>query len=71
MDGAHPGIQVQFVLVGLHLGIPAVFGYCNYSPFLTKLGMFQCGVMVVLFTNFYVRTYVRKPKALSKEKDGL
>lgn len=67
-----PEFQIQFVLVSLHLAIPSALGYCNYSPFLTKLGLFQCTVMLVLFSNFYIRSYVvNSNKASPKVKDAL
>lgn len=49
---------LQFVLVALHLGVPLVFDYCDYSAFLTRLSLFQCCVMLLLFAQFYYRTYV-------------
>lgn len=49
---------LQFVLVSVHLGVPWTLGYCNYSGFLTRLGLFQCTVMLLLFMQFYYKTYV-------------
>lgn len=50
---------LQFVLVAAHLGVPWHFGLCDYSPFLTRVALFQCSFMTALFAHFYYKTYVR------------
>lgn len=50
------------MLVAVHLAAPWTFGYCDYSRFLTRLGLFQCVVMLLLFAHFYHKTYVAKAK---------
>ncbi|KAL3197787.1 hypothetical protein MRX96_044717 [Rhipicephalus microplus] len=51
---------VQFVLIMIHLSIP-LFVDCGFPRHLIMLGNVQTFLILCLFVNFYIQTYVVKP----------
>ncbi|XP_053691108.1 elongation of very long chain fatty acids protein AAEL008004-like [Sabethes cyaneus] len=54
---------VQFVHLGLHFGIPALFGMnCGFPRFWLWIGFLQAAFILTMFADFYVQSYVKKRK---------
>ncbi|XP_050027496.1 very long chain fatty acid elongase AAEL008004-like [Dermacentor andersoni] len=61
---------VQFVLIMIHLSIP-LFVDCGFPKHLVMLGNVQTFLILCLFINFYVKTYVAKPThAVAQGSEG-
>lgn len=60
-------LQIQFLILMVHFGLPLVFGYCNYPVYLLFIGFTQNVFMFTLFADFYVKAYIkkRKPKSVT------
>ncbi|CAN7998831.1 unnamed protein product, partial [Ixodes hexagonus] len=58
---------VQFVVFMLHMTIPLFFD-CGYPRYLVYPSIAQTMLILVLFVNFYVKSYNRKPVATKPKK---
>ncbi|XP_065080857.1 very long chain fatty acid elongase AAEL008004-like [Ochlerotatus camptorhynchus] len=55
----------QFVYLMVHFGRPALTGMdCGFPQLWHWIGLLQTGFFLVMFLDFYVKSYVRKPQKL-------
>ena len=62
-------LQTQFVVMGSHTFYNFVTE-CNYPTFLKIVHMVYMITLIVLFSNFYIKSYTRKPKKISPPPSG-
>ncbi|XP_005189659.2 elongation of very long chain fatty acids protein AAEL008004 [Musca domestica] len=53
---------IQFVLLGIHFSLPLMFFTCRVTVFWTWVAFLQNLFMIAMFSHFYYRTYIRKPR---------
>ncbi|XP_058818387.1 elongation of very long chain fatty acids protein AAEL008004-like [Topomyia yanbarensis] len=58
---------MQFIHLGLHFGIPALFGIdCGFPRFWLWIGFLQAVFILTMFLDFYFKSYVRNRKSSRK-----
>ncbi|XP_055636679.1 elongation of very long chain fatty acids protein AAEL008004-like [Toxorhynchites rutilus septentrionalis] len=59
---------LQFIHLGIHFGIPALFGAeCNFPRFWHWLGFLQAIFVLTMFLDFYIKSYVTKARKCTKK----
>lgn len=58
----------QFVIIMVHLSIP-LFVDCGFPKHLIMLGNVQTFIILCMFVNFYIRTYINQPSSQHHRKD--
>lgn len=55
-------LQLQFGILVIHFSNPVFFVECRWPRAISLIGVIQNLFMFVLFLDFYIKAYVRKPK---------
>ncbi|XP_063709928.1 very long chain fatty acid elongase AAEL008004-like [Culicoides brevitarsis] len=53
---------IQFVILVVHFGLPLFYTDCNHPKALLFTGAVQNLFMLILFSDFYIKAYLKKPK---------
>jgi len=59
--------QIQFILLFIHYLRPLIFNDCAYPKSIEMIGASQAIVMMILFSNFYRKTYFSKKQKINKK----
>lgn len=55
------GMQlIQFIFLAVHFGVPLLNNWCKLPTFWLMVAFLQNSFMIVLFSNFYYKTYILK-----------
>lgn len=58
-------LQLQFFVLFIHFGRPLIMRDCSYYPIIIGFCFLQNTFMIAMFSDFYIKTYIRTNKPLT------
>uniref|UniRef100_A0A336K4P6 Elongation of very long chain fatty acids protein n=1 Tax=Culicoides sonorensis TaxID=179676 RepID=A0A336K4P6_CULSO len=62
---------IQFVILFIHFGLPIFYSDCSHPKALLFIAAIQNLFMLVLFADFYIKAYIKKPQTVRSDKSSI